>query len=162
MAHLLMKLFALSLALLAACGGGDDDTTFAAADIRATAPSGQMEGRAWTMMKAVVRQDPFEMNELSVSLYADAVEDCALSPAAPSGEILFSVHRMMGEYPFRFSLTGGDNQTATFVPSPGRNVVSTTGLIAITALSETEITLGIVAEAGSSSVNGTFTAAVCD
>ena len=153
--------FALA-AVLSGCFGPDTSSSasYASADIVNQAPQGSMGGNAWTMQSAVVRVDSWESNKLSVTLYGDAVEACDAFAMSTAGEIIFSVPRATGSYPLNFSFSSG-GQTITFVPAPGQNVISTEGLVVVEAVSDTEVTIGLVADAGSSHVNGRVTTALC-
>lgn len=139
--------------LLGACGGG-----YSPDSIIDQAPQGLMEGTDWTMVSAVVTDDN---DSLSVKLFPIEVEPCD-GFASSDSSIIFSVPKEQGEHPLKFSF--GDfenNQTITFVPAPSSNVIATEGLIVIESLSEEEVTIGLVADAGDSSINGRFTTAVC-
>lgn len=140
-----------AFALLAACGGG-----YSPASILDQAPSGSMEGEDWAMMSAVVRDGS---DSFSVSLYPVAVESCDAF-ASSDTQILFSAPKEVGEYPLRFSF-GPDGQTITFVTGPGENLIATSGLLVVEAVSADEVTIGLVADAGDSSINGRFTAPIC-
>jgi hypothetical protein len=143
---------------LAACTG-DEGSSFTAADIVDQNPQGSMEGAAWAMSSAQVRVDSFDTEELSVSLYSMTSEACAFGgPGGPS--ILFSIPRMQGEYPLSFDFSSA-SRTITFSPAPGENIIASDGVIVVEALSDTEVTIGLVAEAGASSINGKLTATIC-
>lgn len=59
-------------------------------------------------------------------------------------------------------LSSPDNQTITFVTPPSSNNISVDGIINVTELTETSVTMGILAKAGKTTdVNGTFTATFC-
>lgn len=157
-----MKPF-LMLVLVCCLGAGlgcSDSESFSASDIREQLPQGAMQGTSWTMMEAVVRTSPFDDSELSVELFAEDVDDCDSFASSDMGTLLFSVAKMEGEYPLNLSLSGG-GQTITFVPAPGQNVIATEGVVTVDALSDSEVTIGLVADAGSSSINGRFTATIC-
>lgn len=145
---------ALGLALFG-CGGGA--TSYTAEDIADQTPQGLVDGQNWTMQTAVVIDDG---TDLSVSLYPIAVAACDRF-ASGDTEIIFSAPRTVGEYPLNFSLGSSDNRTITFVTGPGANVIATQGLLVIEAISATEVTMALVADAGNNSVNGRFTVPVC-
>lgn len=147
----------IALALFLFGCGTDGGGSYSASDIVDQTPQGLMEGTAWTMMSAVVIDDG---DDLSVSLYPIAVEACDRFSSSDT-QIIFSAPRVVGEYPLRFSLSGGPNQTITFVPAPGENLVATQGLLVIEAISAEEVTLALVADAGESSINGRFTVPLC-
>lgn len=160
-----MKLSGLfALALFAAIAVGCTVTTdssgdYSASDIDLTTPRGTMEGSSWSMGGAVVRPDPFDDDSLSVTLLAEPVSDCSTG-TSDGARVLFTVPRMEGEYPLSLGFSS-DSQTVTFVPEPGSNVIAGEGLIVVKSVSDSEATIGIVAEAGDSSVNGTFTSSMC-
>ena len=156
----IQKISVLFCLLGFACFGGSSSKTFSTSDIKTQLPQGKMSGTEWTMVDAMVRVDSFESDQLSVNLYPSDIEDCGFGVSSEGGEIIFSVPRMEGEYPFLLDFSS-KSQTATFVPAPGENVISTEGLIVIEHLSESEVTMGIVAQAGNSKVNGRFTATIC-
>ena len=141
-----------SASLLGACGGG-----YSPESIIDQAPQGLMEGEDWTMVSAVVTDDG---DSLSVDLYPIEVEPCD-GFASSDSSIIFSVPKEEGEHPLNFSFDLANNQTVTFVPAPGSNVIASQGLIVIEALSAEEVTIGLVADADDSSINGRFTTAVC-
>lgn len=142
-----------SASLLGACGGG-----YSPDSIIDQAPQGLMEGMDWTMVSAVVTDDG---DSLDVDLYPIEVEPCD-GFASSDSSIIFSVPKEQGEHPLNLSFSDLANaQTITFVPAPSSNVVASQGLIVIEALSAEEVTIGLVADAGDSSINGRFTTAVC-
>ncbi len=147
-------MIALGLVLFG-CGGGA--TSYTAGDIDNQTPQGLVDGESWTMQTAIVVDDG---TDLSVSLYPIAVEACDRS-ASSDTEIIFSAPRTVGEYPLNFSLGGSDNRTITFVTGPGENVIATQGLLVVEAISATEVTMALVADAGNNSINGRFTVPVC-
>ncbi len=145
--------FLASASLLGACGGG-----YSPDSIIDQAPQGLMEGADWTMVSAVVTDDG---DSLDVELYPIEVEPCD-SFASTDSSIIFSVPKREGERPLNFSFGDlANSQTITFVPSPGSNIIASQGLIVIEALSAEEVTIGLVADADDSSINGRFTTAVC-
>ena len=141
--------------LLVACGGGDD---YSASDIKDQIPQGRLDGASWSMVSAVVEEDPFDPNELSVDLYAEQVDACGFG----TGEkIMFSVPRAVGEYPLKFEF-GSDNQTVTFYVPPGSNTIASDGIIVIESIDGTTITMGLVAHYDDNfTVNGRFTTEIC-
>lgn len=156
---------ALSVAALAitACGPAKDP----AADITAAAPAGKINGQSWTMTKAVVRMNSDQT--MDVRLFGEDVADCSLSP--PQGSttpyVMFGLPAKTGERELKFSFDFSDptNQTVTFfVPSTNTNEVSIDGIINVTELTDTSVTIGLNAKMDGNSpdvVNGTFTATLC-
>jgi hypothetical protein len=151
------RLTTIALGLFLFGCGTDGGGSYSTSDIVDQTPQGLMEGVAWTMMSAVVIDDG---DDLSVSLYPTAVEPCDRF-ASTDTEIIFSAPRAAGEYPLQFSLSGGPSQTITFVTGPGQNLVATQGLLVIEAISDEQVTLALVADAGESSINGRFTVSLC-
>lgn len=140
------------LALLAsACGGTS------AASIVDQAPQGTIGGAAWTMRSVVVVDDG---TRLQYTLLPDEMTGCDTFASADR-MLLFSTPRAVGEYPLFFDLSTLSGQVVNFVTGPGQNVLSSEGLIVVEALSETEVTVGLVADAENNTVNGRFTAAIC-
>lgn len=155
-----------SLCLAVACGPPRRDR---ALDIVGTNPTGQFDGVAWEMTKATVKKsggsaDGGSAGSLSIKMFGSAVADCA-SSASDAGYIIFSMPAKVAKRPLQLSfsdLTDPDNQTVTFVTPPSSNNISVDGILNLTELTDTSMTLGILAEAGSdTSVNGTFTANFC-
>jgi hypothetical protein len=162
--HSIVSLASLLLvALPLATSGCSSDTggSFSASDIVAQTPSGSMEGASWVMADAVVRVDSFDTEELSVTLTSEAMEEECPFGLGGGSSILFSVPRMPGEYPLNFSFSAG-GQTITFSPGPGENIIASDGVIVVESVSDTEVSIGLVAEAGDSSINGKFTATLCE
>jgi len=145
--------------IFGACGGGDR-----AEDIKAEAPAGTFEGKPWTMKHATVQKSGGDLN---VRLFAEEVESCATFPPSGSttGYIMWTMPAQVGKRPLQLSLTdlsSTDNQTITFVTPPSSNNISVDGVINVTALTDTSVTLGFIAEAGEGNeVNGTLTATLC-
>lgn len=150
----------LGLAAIVGAGcGSDSANSFTAADISASTPSGTIGGAPWTQTRAVVEVDSFDSTKLSVSLYNGTVAECDRF-ASSYPEVIFSVPNAVGEYPLHFDFSSS-SQTATFVPSAGQNNIASEGLIVITAVSATSVTMGVVFDAGADSINGTFTTNLC-
>lgn len=116
-----------------------------------------MEGVDWTMMSALVVD---EGDKLSVTLYPIATDACD-QLASSDTEMLFTVPKEEGEYRLYLDLATFSGQTVTFVTGPGQNVISTEGLLVVESLSDTEVTIGIVADADNNSINGRFTSTIC-
>ena len=148
--------------LLVACGPPRHDR---ALDILESNPAGQFGGVAWEMSKATVKQSGTDGGgSLSVKLFGVPVADCA-SSSPDAGYILFSMPAKVGKRPLQLSLsdlTDPDNQTITFVTPPSSNNISVDGIINLTELTSTSVTMGLLAKAGKTTdVNGTFTANLC-
>jgi hypothetical protein len=146
----------------AACGGGSGSSS---ADIVSTTPSGTFDGKSWTMSKATITRDG---DELTVHMFADPnVADCDAfqSQDSTTGYLLFSVPAKVGVRPLQLSLSdlsNPDNQTVTFVTPPSNNDISTDGVINVSALSDTSVTLGVLARTASGNeINGTVTTDLC-
>ena len=158
----LLRLVPAALLFAAACGtsGGG----FSASDIKASAPAGTINNMPWTLSKATIKNDG---TNLSVNLFADtSVADCAdfQDSSSTVPYVLFTMPAQMGERPLQLSLSDfndPNNQTVTFVTPPSNNNIATDGIINVTALSSSSVTLGLVAEAGQDQVNGTVTTQIC-
>lgn len=162
-----------SLCLAAACGPPKRDR---ALDIVGTNPTGQFDGVAWEMTKATVKRsggaaadggassDGGSAGSLSIKMFGSQVADCAFS-APDAGYIIFSMPAKVGKRSLQLSFsdfTDPDNQTVTFVTPPSSNNISVDGILNLTELTDSSMTLGILAEAGDdTNVNGTFTATFC-
>ena len=153
----------LAALLLAACsssGGGG----YSVKDIKATAPAGTINGMAWTLTTATIQNDGTNLN---VNLFGDpTVASCAQFESSSSTIpfVLFTMPAQVGTRPLQLSLsslTDPNNQTVTFVTPPSNNNVATDGLLDVSALDSASVTLGLVADAGQDSVNGTVTVALC-
>lgn len=158
----LIRLAPLPLLFAAACGtsGGG----FSASDIESTAPAGTIDGMPWTLSKATITSDG---TNLSVNLFADtSVADCdQFEPSSSTVPfVMFTMPAQSGTRPLQLSLSDFNdpsNQTVTFVTPPSSNNIATDGIINVTALSASSVTLGLVAEAGGDQVNGTVTTSIC-
>lgn len=144
-----------------ACGAPPHDR---ALDIKPDAPTGNINSQAWTMVKATVSKSGTDA--LSVHLFGESVADCADFPPQESnlGYIIFNVPAKVGKRPLQlsFDFSDPDNQTITFVTPPSNNNIAVDGILNITALSDTSVTMGLLAKAGTGyDVNGTFTTAIC-
>ena len=160
MKRFVLGALALSSSLFVACGPPHDPTAEIDTD---HVPSGMFEGVAWTMSKATVTNDG---DELDVKIFSDpAVADCAFSNTDDSGYLLFSMPNTIGHRELQldlFDLSSPDNQTITFVTPPSSNNISVDGILNLTALTSTSVTLGLDARAGEGNeINGTFTATLC-
>lgn len=144
---------------LAGCGASDPT-----ADILLTNPEGNHGGSAWSLVEATVTNDG---SELSVHLFAEDVPDCNTFPPSDStlGYIIFSMPAELGPrelYFDLFDLGNPDTQTVTFVTPPSSNTVATEGILNVTELDDTSLTLGLMVDGGDGfDVNGTFTATFC-
>lgn len=142
--------------LLGACSS---DGGFTAADINAAEPQGLIAGDAFTMMAARISR---EGEELDVNLFAATPTDpCGFG--LPEGDaILFDVPAAVGEYPLSFSFSDfANSRTVTLFEGPSNNIIASEGLIVVEALSDSEVTLGVVAESGNDFINGRLTATIC-
>ena len=146
--------------LVIACGAPPRDRVL---DIVAQNPTGQFDGTAWTMTKASVRQTQ-DGGRLDVKLFGMDVADCA-SSSPDAGFIIFSMPAAVGRRGLKLSLSdfeSPDNQTITFVTPPSSNNISVDGVLNVTDLTSTSVTMGVLAKAGKTTdVNGTFTATFC-
>jgi hypothetical protein len=144
------------LPTLAACGGPHDRSL----DIVSTTPTGHFSGTGWTMAKSSVTKSG---TNLSVALFSDSsVADCATSSNTPS--LIFSVPAMVAKRQLQlsFDFTDPDNQTVTFFVPPSDNNIATDGIINVSAVSDTSVTMGLLANGGTGfDINGTFTSNVC-
>jgi len=155
----------LAAALVAACGPPPHDR---ALDILGTNPTGQFNGTAWEMTKATVKHtgtaDGGTGGTLDVKMFGSAVADCAFS-SPDAGYIIFTMPAQTGKRSLQLSLSdlmSPDNQTITFVTPPSNNNISVDGIINVTDLTTTSVTMGLLANAGkTTTVNGTFTATFC-
>jgi hypothetical protein len=149
--------------VVVACGGGTPprDRTL---DILPDLPTGQIGGTPWTMTKATVRRSGTDGGRLDVKLFGDAVADCANS-SRDAGYIIFGMPAAVAKRPLQLSLSdfeSPDNQTITFVTPPSNNNIAVDGVLNLTELTATSVTLGVLAKGGKTTdVNGTFTATFC-
>lgn len=156
---------AVSLAgLLVACGGAaKQDRTL---DILPDLPAGQFSGTPWTMTKATVKRSTAADGggTLDVKLFGIDVADCATS-SPDAGYIIFKMPAAVGARSLQLSLSdlsSPKNQTITFVTPPSSNNISVDGIINVTDLTETSVTMGLLAKGGKTTdVNGTFSATFC-
>jgi hypothetical protein len=152
-----LSLLSLSVCLLAAACGGHDRSL----DIVSSTPSGTVAGSTWTMSKASVTRSG---DTLSITLLGDSnAADCATSSDS-MGYLIFSTPATVSKRELQldlFDLTNPDNQTVTFVTPPSNNNISTDGIINITAVSDTSVSMGLLANAGTDNINGTFSTSFC-
>ena len=147
------------MTLGAGCGG-DGGGSYSAADILDQMPEGAIEGADWTMVEAVVEAGDTATDDLSVTLLAEDVEACGFG--LQGDVVLFSIPRAVGEYPLHFDFSE-DSQTVTFYSeATNNNVIASNGLVVVEGVSDTEVTIGLAADAGDSTVNGRFTATICE
>lgn len=147
-----LGILALGTTLLAACGG------FSVDDIEDHAPQGTVAGANWAMKSAVVTDGG---DRLSVSLFPVEVTACD-SFASSDTQILFSAPKTAGEYPLKLELTDlNGSQTITFVTGPGQNVIASEGILNVESISAEKVTIGLLAEAEENTINGRFTASIC-
>lgn len=146
---------------LFACGGAAHDRS---KDIKSSPPSGHFNNTAWSMLKASISNDG---TNLSVHLFGDNVPDCSTSPQSGSttGYIIFTMPAKTGTRDLQLSLSNfsdPNNQTVTFVTPPSSNDISVDGILTVTNLTSTSVTLGILANGSSGDdVNGTVTTNLC-
>ena len=157
-----VTLAAASLAgLIIACGPPPRDRVL---DIVAGNPTGQFGGTPWEMTKATIKRTGQDGGTLDVKLFGFPIADCGTS-SPHAGYIIFNMPAAVGRRPLELSLSdlsSPDNQTITFVTPPSSNNVSVDGIINVTELTETSVTMGILAKAGKTTdINGTFTATFC-
>lgn len=147
--------------LIIACGAPPRDRTL---DILPDAPTGQINGTPWTMTKASVKRTGMDGGTLDVKLFGIDVADCATS-SQDAGYIIFNMPAAVGKRTLKLSLSdlgGPDNQTITFVTPPSSNNIAVDGVLNVTDLTETSVTMGLLAKGGKTTdVNGTFTATFC-
>ncbi len=152
--------FVAATCLFVACGVGSS-STHSVSEIHSGTPTGTIGGQSWTMTQANVTSDG---TTLTVNLYGDPGLSTCPSPASPTtGSILFSVPAKVAATELSLSLTGGSNsQTVTFVTPPANNDIATDGIIDVSAVSSTSVTIGLLANGSSGdTVNGTFTSTIC-
>ncbi len=154
----LKPLMFASALVMAACGGDSEGGSYTATDIKASNPTGNIGGAPWTMAAALVRR---EGTKLSIDLSgSSSTETCPFLLGGSTPGVLVTVPEVAGEHPLFFkSFT--EAQTLTMFVPPSQNFISTTGLIVLSNLTATSVTVGLVADADSNSVNGTFTATIC-
>lgn len=163
-ARLTLAALAVS-SLIIACGPPPRDRVL---DILGETPKGQFNGTEWTMTKATVKRtgaDGGVGGKLDVKLFGEPVADCASSGGGDAGYIIFNMPAAVGKRTLQLSLSdlgSDDNQTITFVTPPSNNNISVDGVLNVTELTETSVTMGILAKSGKTTdVNGTFTATFC-
>lgn len=143
------KFLFASLLALSACGPS-------AASIKDTPPAGTFNGKSWTYAKSAVFIDG---NELDVKLFSDStVADCDKF-ASTNNAVFWSQPKAEGERKLKLAFDG-TGQTVTFYDGD-TNYILTDGVIEVSALSDTSVTIGLNAGDGKNSVNGTFTASIC-
>lgn len=147
--------------LIIACGPPPRDRVL---DIKAELPTGQINGVPWTMTKATVRRTGEDGGTLDVKLLGFETADCSTS-SPDAGYIIFNMPARVGKRTLKLSLSdlgGPDNQTITFVTPPSSNNIAVDGVLNITDLTSTSVTMGLLAKGGKTTdVNGTFTATFC-
>lgn len=147
--------------LIIACGAPPRDR---ALDIVAGNPTGQIGGTPWEMTKATIKRTGTDGGKLDVKLFGFPIADCGTS-SPDAGYIIFNMPAAVGKRTLQLSLSdlsSTDNQTITFVTPPSSNNISVDGIINVTELTDTTVTMGILAKAGKTTdVNGTFTATFC-
>jgi hypothetical protein len=154
---MLRSIFAASLLSLSGCIASNS-STYTVADIDQTPPAGTVEGAPFAAQTISVTRSG---SSLDVELYAAATTDACDPFAAPGGwEVLFTVPAEVGDYPLKFAFGESGNQTVTFAKD-SNNIIATQGIIHVAAVSDTSVTLGLVASAGDSEINGTFTTQLC-
>jgi hypothetical protein len=152
------RLLVLALFCVAALACGPEP-------IAMTAPAGKIKGASWSMTKAVVRKD--SAGRLDVNLFAESVADCGSAPSgSTTPRVFWGMPAMTGTRPLKFNLFDLGNpatQTVTFfVPSGNENIIITEGRLEVSALTESSVTIGILAKSESdNALNGTFTTTLC-
>ncbi len=145
-----------TLALFTGCGP-------AAESIDTGLPSGSFGGSAWTLGKAVVSRAD---DRLSVTLYSDAekdVADCDDFAEVSTGYVIWSQPAEEGRRELKLAFGDPDGQTVTFVTPPSDNAIITSGVLEVSALGDTSVTIGLnVTDGDENALNGTFTATLCD
>ena len=149
-------------AMVAACGGGGGG--YKVSDIHSTAPAGTIDSAPWSLFTATIRSDG---TTLSVNLFADTtVATCSQFESSTSTIpfVMFSMPAQVGARPLQLSLSDfsdPNNQTVTFVTPPSNNNIATDGIIDVSALDGASVTLGLLVDAGSDTVNGTVATPLC-
>ncbi len=143
------KLLLVSIVALCACGP-------AAVDIKDTAPAGKINGVTWTYAKAAVFASG---DDLDITLYSDStVADCDKF-ASSLNTVFWTQPKKEGTTHLKLAFDG-TGQTVTAYDGD-TNYILTDGVIEISALSATSVTIGINASSEKTDVNGTVTAAIC-
>ena len=146
-------LFAL---LLTAAACGDDAEDSASMTIADQPLAGTIGGTAWTAQSGSAQPSG---DELSVTLYGEAVEDPCGFVDSDVPQMLFSVPNEEGEWELGFD----NGRTVTFVVPPSTNTIATQGRVRIDAISDTAVTGGLVADAGADdNASGTFELTMCE
>ncbi|MDP2275058.1 MAG: hypothetical protein Q8K32_30220 [Archangium sp.] len=159
--RLVLGAAAVSSLIIIACGAPPRDRVL---DILPDNPTGQIGGTPWTMTKASVRRSGEDGGTLDVKLFGMDVADCA-SSSPDAGYIIFNMPAKVGKRTLQLSLSdlgGPDNQTITFVTPPSSNNIAVDGVLNVTEVTQTSLTMGLLAKGGKTTdVNGTFTATFC-
>ena len=156
----------LGMLCLVGCGGGKGAPAgYTVADILSSPPAGVSSGNPWSMAKASVRSDG---TTLSVALFADgSTPDCSMFPPNGSTQdyLMWNEPAQTGSRTLQLNLsdfTDPTNQTVTFVTPPSSNDISVDGILNVSSVSSSSVTIGVLAKAGNGyDVNGTFTASIC-
>ncbi len=165
---LALSALGLMTAFVAGCSS-EDDPAEKTGPVAATPLTGSIEGQTFAAKSALARKG-FDEGEKSIDIYDSEVTCKDFSPKAER-KILISVPWTAGtNRDFKFSLGGGDSQTATFVIQKNesdtpQNIISTQGRVEIVdAPSEPgakgKIRLRAVADAHN--VEGEIAVEVCD
>lgn len=156
----MQKTHFLGIALMScvtiACGGSEG--------FNPTPPAGTFNGQPWSMVAATVQK---ASNKYDISLFSETVAKC--SSFAPSGStkgsLLWTMPAELGNRPLKldlFSLFDPSNQTVTFLTPPSSNTIATTGAVEVLSMTDTMVTIGVLAKTGTGNdINGTFTATLC-
>ncbi len=154
----LLPIALVSLALGTACGGKNFDES----DIIDQPLQGTLNGEAWELASAGVSVDPFDETELSFDLLGEDGDACGFNENT-SPYVIFSLPAEEGVYPLSLSLTDLEgSRTITYVVPPSDNYIVTNGAVTVDAISDTEITVGIVGYVDDDfELNGTFTTEFC-
>lgn len=169
-----MKLaFALTtLGLMTTFAAGcssEDDAAEKTGPVAATPLTGSIEGKTFEAKSAIAKKG-FDDGEKSIDIYDTAVTCKDFSPKAER-KILISVPWTAGtNRDFKFSLGGGDSQTATFVVQKSesdtpQNIISTQGRVEIIDAPAEAGQIGKIrlrATASGNNVEGEIAVEVCD
>lgn len=123
-----------------------------------------MEGEPWAALEASVRRDTPGAAEgvLTVSLFAQDVEECAFGHDTETSQVIFSIPAEVGEYPLQFDFSDLENaRVVNFSPRGGENIIASDGVIVVEEVTDTEVTIGVLAMTDSNEINGRITATIC-
>ena len=149
-----MRSASAALACVAAVGcGGDGGSDYTIDD----GPlAGQFDGKAWKFVSGDTNDFLSDESGYFATLYSTEVMACASSTGGDS-IVLVNVPKEVGSYDFGFS------QNLTFAVGSD-NFVSTTGVIEVTAVTDTKVSAGLYAifnEDPNFEISGQFEIDVC-